>query len=500
MVKSDAIIYVRVSSKEQEREGYSIEAQKKLLFEYALKNNIKILKTFEEAESAKVAGRTQFKEMLIYLKENQDVKSILVEKTDRLYRNNTDYVNLDPDKLNIEIHLVKEGGVLSKQSPSSQKFMHGIKVQMAKFYSDNLSEEVQKGMGQKAHEGHWPSRPPIGYTSSLDRLIIPDPKFAPLIARGFELASTGQYSLAKIKHILYNEGLRSARAKNEMSKSQMQRVLSNPIYYGDFLWKGKVFTGKHKPLITRELFDRVQSQMGFVKRSKMVKHNFPFTNTITCAHCGCSITADQKRKKSGKTYTYYHCTSGKGNCENVTYVREEVIDNWISEILNQIKIPSEVVDWTREALLQTQQSERDYYSKQLAILEGHYRTNQNKINKAYEDKLEDRIDHEFWVVQNDRLRVEQVKIESQIASMREKNMTFINQGLQLMELAKQAHVLFPHMTPEEKRELVNMVLSNPQIENGSLRYDLRKPFSYFTNVTDLEKWRGGRDSNPRPSA
>lgn len=490
-----AIIYVRVSSKEQEREGYSIEAQKTLLNEYAIKNNLHIVKCFEESESAKSAGRTQFKTMLDYLKTNKEIKTVLVEKTDRLYRNNTDYSNLDPEKSDLQIHLVKEGAILSKESTSNQKFMHGIKVQMAKFYSDNLSEEVVKGMNQKAKEEHWPSKPPIGYISSIDRLILPDPIKATYIKRGYEMAATGRYSLSEIKRTLYKEGLKSSQKKVEMSKSQISRVLSNPVYYGEFTWKGKHYIGKHQPIITKELFSKVQTQMGFTKRSKGTKYNFAFTNSFLCAHCGCSITAEEKRKKSGKTYIYYHCTSGKGHCENVTYIREEKISNWISEVLMQINIPNEVVDWTKQALLESHQYERTYHLKQITVLEDQYRTLQNKINKTYEDKIEGLIDNDFWNMQNTKWKQEQALIETQLASIRSSNTAYIDQGVKLMELARQAPTLFKEMTPDEKRELVNLVLSNPRIENGSLCYDLKKPFSYFANVTDLEKWRSLRVLN-----
>lgn len=488
--QSKAVIYVRVSSKEQEREGFSIPAQKKLLTEYALTNNFAVIKVFEESESAKSAGRTQFKKMLTFLKENPEIRIVLVEKTDRLYRNNTDYVNLDPDKGNLEIHLVKEGGILSKESPSHQKFMHGIKVQMAKFYSDNLSEEVIKGMSQKALEGLWPSVAPIGYTNNrTTHTIEPDAIQGPIIKRAFELASTGQYSLSKLKRILYNEGLRSARAKAEMSKSQMQRVLTNPIYFGDFVWKGQYYKGKHHPLITKQLFDKVQVQMGYVKRSKLTKHNFAFTNTMTCAHCGCSITAEEKRKKSGKSYIYYHCTSGKGRCDNVIFIREEIINDWISDVLLQIQIPENIIEWTREALLESHQQERKYHQSQIETLDVRYRTLQLKIDKAYEDKLEGHIDHDFWITQNSRWKEEQTQIQSQLTVLRTKNTAYIDHGLNLLELAKQAATLFKTMTNDEKRELVNLVLSNPRIENGSLRYDLKKPFSMLANVYDLEKWR-----------
>ncbi len=501
-MSNKAVIYVRVSSKEQEREGFSIPAQKKYLNEYAVQRGFSVVKVFEESESAKSAGRTQFKTMVKYLAENEEIQHLLVEKTDRLYRNLKDYNLLDPSDWNhLSIHLAKENEILSRDSKSHQKLIHGIKVLMAKNYSDNLSEEVQKGMNQKASQGLWPSCAPLGYTNNRQHHTIePDPHQGVLIARAFELASTGQYSLSKLKRLLFIEGLRSTRSKAELCKSQMQRILSNPIYYGDFIWNGNRYKGKHKPLVAKQLFENVQIKMGFAKRSKLTKFNFAFVNTMTCAHCGCAITAQEKRKKSGLKYVYYHCASGKGKCDSITYVRQEKVDGWISEALSQIEIPEHIIEWTKQALLDSHKQESEYHNVQLSTLESRYRTVQNKINKTYEDKLEGNIDSEFWSLQNDRMNTELQEIEKQLVSLRTSKVTYVEQGVQLMELARQASTLFPSMTPDEKREIVNLVLSNPRIENGSLRYDLKKPFSMFANVTDLEKWRGGRDSNSRPSA
>ena len=89
---------------------------------------------------------------------------LLVEKTDRLYRNLKDWVTIDD--LNLDIHFVKENVILSKDSRSSENFMHGIKVLMAKNYIDNLSEETKKGMVEKAEQGIYPSFAPLGYINA----------------------------------------------------------------------------------------------------------------------------------------------------------------------------------------------------------------------------------------------------------------------------------------------------------------------------------------------
>ena len=96
--KVKAVIYARVSSEEQKKEGFSIEAQLDLLRSYAQKKNIDVVREFTEAETAKQTGRHKFAEMLRFLKKSKDVNAILVEKTDRLYRNFRDYVDVDDSK------------------------------------------------------------------------------------------------------------------------------------------------------------------------------------------------------------------------------------------------------------------------------------------------------------------------------------------------------------------------------------------------------------------
>ena len=193
----EVVLYSRVSSKDQEKEGYSIPAQQKLEMNYAAEHGFAVVREFIDVETAKRAGRTGFGQMVEYLRKNRSCRVLLVEKTDRLYRNFRDYVTLD--ELDVQIHFVKENGILSRDSRSSEKFIHGIKVLMAKNYIDNLSEETRKGMLEKAQQGTWPSCAPLGYLNVVGpegkRMIRPDPEVAPIIARLYERYATGNYSV-----------------------------------------------------------------------------------------------------------------------------------------------------------------------------------------------------------------------------------------------------------------------------------------------------------------
>ncbi|MBW8911659.1 MAG: recombinase family protein, partial [Sphingomonas sp.] len=202
-------MYARVSSKEQDREGFSIDAQLKLMRTYAEEKGIRVIEEYVDVETAKVTGRTRFTAMVGYIRRHPTVNTILVEKTDRLYRNLRDWVTID--EFDIDVHLVKEGVVLSQDSRSSEKFMHGIKVLMAKNYIDNLSEEARKGMIEKAEQGIWPTQAPLGYRNVVGpngkKIIEVDPIAGPTVTHLFEWYSTGLYSLKEVSKKVRAAGL-----------------------------------------------------------------------------------------------------------------------------------------------------------------------------------------------------------------------------------------------------------------------------------------------------
>src|SRR5215831_18075056 len=162
ILSNRVVLYARVSSKDQEKEGYSIPAQERSLRDYALQRGLVIVEEFVDVETAKRSGRTAFTAMLEYLKKHRATcRTILVEKTDRLYRNLKDWTTLDD--LGTTIHLVKEGRVIGPDSRSSDHLTHGINVLMARNYILNLGEETRKGMTEKARAGIYPSYAPVGY-------------------------------------------------------------------------------------------------------------------------------------------------------------------------------------------------------------------------------------------------------------------------------------------------------------------------------------------------
>jgi site-specific DNA recombinase len=194
------VLYARVSSKDQEKEGYSIAAEERSLWDYALQHGLVIVEEFVDVETAKRSGRTAFTAMLEYLKKHRATcQTILVEKTDRLYRNLKDWTTLDD--LGTTIHLVKEGRIIGPDSRCSDHLAHGINVLMARTFILNLSEETRKGMTEKARAGIYPSYAPVGYRNANGtdgkRTIVSDPDTAPVITDIFGRFAQGRHSAGK---------------------------------------------------------------------------------------------------------------------------------------------------------------------------------------------------------------------------------------------------------------------------------------------------------------
>jgi DNA invertase Pin-like site-specific DNA recombinase len=482
--RCQAVIYARVSSKEQEKEGFSIPAQLKLLKEYAAASGFIVTREYVDVETAKQTGRAAFGNMVAYLKAHPSVRMMLVEKTDRLYRNLKDWVTVDD--LEVEIHFVKEGVVLSRGSRSSEKFMHGIKVLMAKNYIDNLSEEACKGMQEKAEQGIWPTVAPLGYRNVAradgKKIIEPDPESAPIISRLFEWYATGTLSLKEAAQKARAAGLVNRKSGVPVPVSTVHATLRNRLYSGEFEWSGHIYQGKHQPLVTSDLWERVQGVLDgrHAKKHRRVKHDFAFSGLIACGHCGCSIVGEIKKQR----YVYYHCTGYKGRCDE-PYVREEVIGQRFSELLGRLTFDEEVLAWVRDALRASHADEKREHEAAIGRSRAEYDRLQSRIHAMYVDKLDGKIDGAFFDRMSAQWRAEQDRCSREIERHQAADRSYLEEGVRLLELARNAQRLFEKQEPREKRRLLNFVVSNCTWKGGELKANLRQPFDLLAETAAI---------------
>ena len=486
-----AVLYARVSSKDQEREGYSIPAQQKLLRRHAREHGLTITREFLDVETATQAGRAGFGAMVALLQTDRSCGVILVEKTDRLYRNFRDYVTVGD--LGVTIRFVKENTIISPDSRSSDKLMHDIKVALAKNYADNLSEEVRKGLREKAEQGHWPGVAPVGYTNNRrTHLIELDRERAPAVARLFARFAQGDRSLKGLTAEAFADGLTHPRSSRRLVRSEIHRMLHNPIYYGCFRWKGKLHEGRHDPIISKVLFDAVQAVFTSANRSRYTKRRHAFAGLLSCGRCGCAITAEIKKGR----YVYYHCTGYRGRCGN-SYVREEDLALLLGEVVRRVQIPPEVADSMADALRDSQAEQAQVHRDAVSRLERRRNTIQAKLDRGYEDLLAGTISDQLWSRKSSAWEAELEAIRTELAKREQATGDYAATGASILELSQQAYTLYVTQERAEQRRLLNTLLSNCTFDRGSLSATYTKPFDLLVAGNETGEWRRGWDSNPR---
>jgi site-specific DNA recombinase len=479
---SEAIVYLRVSSKEQEVSGYSIPAQLKLLQDYAHIKGFRVVREFVDVDTAKAAGRKQFEEMVRFLRSHKKVHHILVEKTDRLYRNFKDYVTLE--EIGVIVHLVKENEILSKDSRSHAKFIHGIKVLMAKNYIDNLSEEVKKGHLEKAQQGEYPAKAPMGYRNNTQtNLVEVDPDKARFVIRMFELAATGLHSLPTIRQKIMQDGLEYHSPKVRLSKSHVKRMLENPFYTGTFQWNGVLYKGQHTPLISSDLFERIQAVLGNRSKPKYRKRSFAYGGLLVCGKCGCMVTAELKKGR----YTYYHCTQSGNSCDEL-YYREEHLAPQFDALVKGITIDPSIRDWLTKALKESHQDESVYHQEALGRLHAELKKIKNRLDQLYIDKLDGTVSETFWLEKSRLWEADQSRIMTQIHAHQVADHRYYDSGVKLLELASKAHKLYQKQLPSEKNKFLRILLSNCTLQGGTLRPVYKKPFDILARGMETSKW------------
>ncbi len=345
--KMNYCLYARKSSESEERQILSIDSQIKEMLELAAKENINVIDIRRESHSAKSTGeRPVFNELLNDVRGGK-FNGILTWAPDRLSRNAGDLgavVDLMDQKHLVEIRTY---GQHFTNSPS-EKFLLMILGSQAKLENDNRGVNVKRGLRTRVEMGLWPGVAPLGYLNqkSMDKKcqVIVDPLRAPAITKIFEKVAHEAWSGGKVYHWLKHELNFYTRGNKPLTLGGVYRILDNPFYYGVFEYprnSGKWYQGKHKPLITQELFEKVQAHL---TRDKISRENreFAFTKIFVCGLCGSGVSAQEKYKplKNGTTakYIYYGCTRARDRfCKN-GYIREEALIKELLKIIDQLDI------------------------------------------------------------------------------------------------------------------------------------------------------------------
>lgn len=339
-------LYARKSTEQEDKQVLSIDSQIKEMEKMALADNLEVVSRKQESHSAKEAGqRPVFNEIVEELGQGK-FNGILTWAPDRIARNAGDLgriVDLMDQKKLVEIRTY---GQKFSNTPND-KFMLMILGSQAKLENDNKVINVKRGLRARAAMGLRPSMAPTGYLNSKNKdekcQVIVDPKRAPIIKEMFEKVAHENYSGRKICKWLRDIDFKNKNGKY-VTLGNIYRILRMTFYYGVFEYpesSGEWFTGKHEPIITKELFEAVQVKIK-VEKKKAYGREFAFTRMLHCAYCESGITAEEKIKelKDGgfNAHIYYRCTKMKNReCPNES-VKESILIDEMLPIIDKMRM------------------------------------------------------------------------------------------------------------------------------------------------------------------
>ena len=488
-------IYCRKSQEAEDRQIMSLESQADEVQRIiGSDTSIEIVDTYTEAYSAKQPGRPLFNEMVKRI-EKGHAQGIISWHPDRLARNSMDGGQI--------IYLLDQGKLTdlkfanySFENSSQGKFMLSIMFGQSKYYVDNLSENVKRGQRTKLKNGWKPNMAPIGYKNCPEtKTILPNKEHFKVVRNIFELLLSGGHSVLSIHRIVCDEwGYTTPQHKTKGGKkpavSTLYKMLSNPFYAGFILWNGQIYEGRHKPVVTKQEFERAQILIGGKTKIKPKKHAFAYAGLLRCGACGLSVTAEYKRKPSGRAYTYYHCTRvhRTPKCTQPS-IEVRQLESQIVEFMKQLSIAAPVFDWLAKQLSQFNgglKSEQEAITEKHALAVSDY---EKQISNLTDLRLRDVLTDDEFTNKRKNLQISIASAQEKAENSRKEKPTFEPLKILSMFNARAVKYFIAADAPM-KRKLLKLLCYNPTLKDKKVFLEARYPFTEMLSAAGFPRLCG----------
>ncbi len=285
-----------------------------------------------------------------------------------------------------------------------------------------------------------------------------------------------------------------SRKNKPLVHAALYRILTKSFYYGLFEFSGEWHQGSHEPIITKDLFDKVQ---GLLTKSgvphKHRKHLFPFLGLASCANCDGAITAERQKKK----YHYYRCTKKKGPCTE-PFVREEDLAKQISTAIAKVALPADAYQqmiawWAKEQQDSRQPLARfkEQFDREMPAIQG-------KLDRLLDAHLDGIIDRVEYQAKKESLLKQKVRLEEKLTALETGAMGWLEPCLEFLQAAHQAGPLASGDDYSSQKEFLKKIGSNFRVSAKTLRFSYHLPWSLLAKRRPLINWWRRGESNPRP--
>lgn len=468
--------YIRVSTQRQGAHGVSLQEQRGAIEAYAKRTGLTVIAWYEERETAAKRGRRVFAQMLKELTKGK-AEGIIIHKIDRSARNLRDWADLgELIDHGVDVHFAHDALDLRSRGG---RLSADIQAVVAADFIRNLREETRKGFYGRLKQGLYPLRAPVGYRDmGRGKPKEIDPVRGPLVREAFTLYATGEWNFHGLRAELEQRGLRGWRGA-PLSLNGLTTMLNNPFYIGlvHIRKTGEMFEGKHEPLVSKTLYDRVQTILRGRRAGSMpTRHDFMFRRLIRCAACGRHLTGERHKGR----FVYYRC-HGQA-CQGVS-LGETRIDAYLRDrfaLLTfdpaELKDLKDMVDDLR-AKSGVERAERGQGLRlQLAQLE-------ERLARLTDALIDGALDKEAFAERKAGLlldkrnvleRLEKIDSEPSVADI----------IAEMFERTNTAYITYESDDPFEKRETVESLSSNFVVEAKSPAITLKSPFQELLNYRE----------------
>ena len=466
------ILYARKSTDVEDKQVLSIEAQLAELRKYVKDNGLVVIDTIIEKKSAKTPGRPKFADLLKRI-QNGEADAILAWHPDRLARNNVDggqiiYL-LDQKYLND-----LKFATFWFENTSQGKFMLNIAFGQSKYYVDNLSENTKRGLRQKIRRGEFPGIAPFGYyNNTKTKTVHVDKRQAELVKAIFALYAKGQSTFQDISSYLFERGIKTSGGK-PYSKDKVKYILKNPFYYGHFIYAGEIYEGKHAPIISKKLWDKVQTVIEWRSRpTKGLIEPQSYCGLLRCS-CGMMITAENKtkRQKNGNIhhYVYYRCTRKSKLIKCVEpAIRSEPLDVQLSDLLAGFALPSEYADIVREMINKDEQAEQSQIDAKISDLRTDISHLSEKLQRLLDSFLDGVLERDDYTKKKAEILSQKKTLEEQASDLSMGTLEWVEPLRNMLEKAVSICKITKSTNQEAKKSLLleifglNLKLKNKNV-------------------------------------
>jgi site-specific DNA recombinase len=489
------VALARVSSREQEREGFSLDVQESALRAYADREGGEIVELFRIAETAsKKDERTTFKQLIAYLKKNSStLDGVLFYKVDRAARNLYDYVELEriEEEYGVRVIYVSQP---TENSPAG-RLQRRILANMASFYTEQQSLDVREGIERRVQSGLPPSKPSFGYKNvRIDgrSLVQIDPADGPKVRRIFSLFAFGNHTLDSLVEALKTEGIEYRPGRPEFPRSTIYKFLRDRSYIGDVLFRGQWHPGTFEPLIDRTTWDRVQVLLG-----EKVYRSYELTYSgglMHCAHCGSLITGESKSKmtlKGEAEYVYYRCTMYNKPGHPRFRWSERKLDKEMLRLFDQLLVRDEELGhWFSKSLREVVNGQQSDSTEKIKDMRRQVDAVRKQENELLNLRLLGEIEAETFVAKKTELRDREARLNLQIEACGRGTHETNDLALKAFELSQGLRQRWLASDYGEKRRYLEIVVLNFSLDAVSLVPEWRKPFDMLAKGLSIQSSRG----------